>query len=155
MLPGPATLRHSQKPCSTTVVLFPGQPRDDVPKNCAVLLSYCFPGQPPSAFPQDRMRIQWRGGAYSPPSGRWTQLLDGLLEPVAEDRLTAAEALTLLSGKGLSQSSRPQDPGLGRDTNVVVGGSNFARSRRKKTVRACLPSAANRTQVQTGSCLMC
>ena len=47
-------------------------------------------GQPPQAFPQQRMRIAWQS-SYSPPSAHWGILLDGLLEPVAEDRLSAAE----------------------------------------------------------------
>lgn len=46
-------------------------------------------GQPPSSFPQERMRIAWREalgrGALSMQLGT---LLDGLLEPLAEDRLT-------------------------------------------------------------------
>ena len=42
-------------------------------------------GKPPFSFPQERMRIQWREG-FTAPSPKWEALLDGLLEPVAEDR---------------------------------------------------------------------
>jgi hypothetical protein len=108
-------------------------------------LLYLVSGQPPFAFPQERMRIgykdritvgaqmggegrrrggdgRWCGPAASkrpvliatlnqhppnpppphhhqPPTQTQSELLDGLLEPVAEDRLTAQEAIDVATGK--------------------------------------------------------
>ncbi|GIL85278.1 hypothetical protein Vretimale_10750 [Volvox reticuliferus] len=80
------------------------EPSSDLYALGATLL-YLLTGQSPSAFPQERMRINWRAGlgrsaadaiVTSPALGA---LLDGLLEPLAEDRLTAAEARQVLQGK--------------------------------------------------------
>jgi len=79
------------------------QPASDLYALGGTLL-YLLSGQAPFAFPQERMRIEWRKG-MSPPSARWAQLLDGLLEPVAEDRLSADEALAVLQGQPVR--SRP------------------------------------------------
>lgn len=76
------------------------EPASDLYALGATLL-YLMTGQPPSAFPQERMRINWRAGLGS---GRGVApslaaLLDGLLEPLAEDRLSAQEARDVLAGK--------------------------------------------------------
>lgn len=55
-------------------------------------------GRNPFEFPQERMQLSWRP-SFPPPTPLWGTLLDGLLEPVAEDRLTAQEALDVLQGK--------------------------------------------------------
>jgi hypothetical protein len=73
--------------------------------NHGVLVCPYFTGQPPFGFPQERMRINWRSG-FTAPSPRWAALLDGLLEPVAEDRLTAAQALQALRGSAVQRERR-------------------------------------------------
>lgn len=56
------------------------------------------------------MRLQWREAVSFPSDSVWPGLLDGLLEPVAEDRLTAAQAQAVLRGE------KPQ----GRRTTAVA-----------------------------------
>jgi hypothetical protein len=51
------------------------------------------------------MRINWRSG-FTAPSPGWAALLDGLLEPVAEDRLTASQALQALRGSAVQRDRR-------------------------------------------------
>ena len=52
-------------------------------------------GKPPSTFPQDRLHIDF---SQEVSIGRQlAAALDGLLEPLVEDRLTAAEALDTLT----------------------------------------------------------
>ena len=53
-------------------------------------------GQPPSAFPVERMRLDTSGVTMGP---RMEAVVEGLLEPLPEDRLGAAQALALLDGK--------------------------------------------------------
>ncbi|GFR48227.1 hypothetical protein Agub_g10088, partial [Astrephomene gubernaculifera] len=95
------------------------EPASDLYGLGATLL-HLVTGQPPSAFPQERMRIAWRSAfnpsasssssssaasRLAPPSSRLGALLDGLLEPLAEERLTAQEARRLLL-----QGEEPQGP---------------------------------------------
>lgn len=66
---------------------------------CAV----CSAGKPPNAFPQDRLHIDF---SQEVAIGRQLAgVVDGLLEPLVEDRLTAAEALDMLTEEG--QQSQP------------------------------------------------
>ena len=52
-------------------------------------------GKPPSAFPQDRLHIDF---SQEVTIGRQLAgVVDGLLEPLVEDRLTAGEALDMLT----------------------------------------------------------
>lgn len=61
-------------------------------------------GQPPNAFPQDRMQVQFRDALNLDPA--MAALLEGLLEPQIEDRISAAEALGLLTGDMSALPSR-------------------------------------------------
>ncbi|KAG2424567.1 hypothetical protein HXX76_014447 [Chlamydomonas incerta] len=88
------------------------EPASDLYGLGATLL-YLLSGQPPGSFPQERMRINWRAGlgasaarALEAGCPGLAGVLDGLLEPLAEDRLTAAEARLLLAGKPLDRAGR-------------------------------------------------
>ncbi len=63
-----------------------------------------FAGRQPNEFPQDRMVISFKKAINVSP--QLAAVLEGLLEPVLEDRLTAADALALLSGKQPQQLAR-------------------------------------------------
>ena len=52
-------------------------------------------GKPPSAFPQDRLHIDFSQEVNI--GRKLAAAVDGLLEPLVEDRLTAAEALDMLT----------------------------------------------------------
>lgn len=67
-------------------------------------LLYLVSGQPPGAFPQARMRINYKDKVTVGP--RLSELLDGLLEPLAEDRLTPQEALDIVTGKAAKRRKR-------------------------------------------------
>ena len=55
----------------------------------------CNAGKPPSAFPQDRLHIDF---SQEVSIGRQlATVVDGLMEPLVEDRLSAAEALEMLT----------------------------------------------------------
>ena len=56
-------------------------------------LLYLLTGRPPSSFPLDRMRLDLSSVAMSP---QLKAVLEGLLEPVQEDRMSAERALSLL-----------------------------------------------------------
>ncbi|KIZ02988.1 serine/threonine protein kinase, partial [Monoraphidium neglectum] len=60
-------------------------------------LLYLVSGQPPYAFPQERMRVAYKDQVTTGP--QLGELLDGLLEPQAEDRVTAQEAIDIATGK--------------------------------------------------------
>eukprot|EP00879_Flechtneria_rotunda_P010283 GHRR01010750.1.p1 GENE.GHRR01010750.1~~GHRR01010750.1.p1 ORF type:complete len:629 (+),score=211.09 GHRR01010750.1:70-1956(+) len=70
-------------------------------------LLYLVSGQPPAAFPQQRMRIAYRDKVTV--GSQLGELLDGLLEPLAEDRFTPQEALDVAAGRSShSKRSRQQ-----------------------------------------------
>lgn len=63
----------------------------------ATLLYLLSGGKNPSAFPQTRLRIEFRSRITVGP--RLATVLEGLLDPLPEDRLTATEAKNLLLGR--------------------------------------------------------
>ena len=65
----------------------------------------CSAGKPPSAFPQDRLHIDF---SQEVSIGRQlATVVDGLLEPLVEDRLSAAEALEMLTQQDQQSQSIP------------------------------------------------
>ncbi|EFN53197.1 hypothetical protein CHLNCDRAFT_32227, partial [Chlorella variabilis] len=69
-------------------------------------LLYLLSGRPPSAFPVDRMRTDFSAVKMG---ARLEAVVDGLLEPVPEDRLPAEDALALLTGKPRRARSGQQE----------------------------------------------
>ena len=53
-------------------------------------------GQEPGQFPQERLRLDFSRVPMSP---RLRLLLEGLLEPLVEERMTAEQALAVLRGE--------------------------------------------------------
>lgn len=76
----------------------------------------CNAGKPPSAFPQDRLHIDFSGEVSI--GRQLASVVDGLLEPLVEDRLTAADALDILSEE--SQTSN-NDTAVVRSRQVLPG----------------------------------
>lgn len=79
------------------------QPASDLYALGGTLL-FLVSGQAPSQFPQNRMRLAWRDQLTVGP--KLSALLDGLLEPIVEDRLTAAEAVELLTARTDARGQR-------------------------------------------------
>jgi hypothetical protein len=69
------------------------QPASDLYGLGGVLL-YLLSGKAPHQFPQNRLRVEFEDLIEVGP--QLSKLLEGLLEPIIEDRLTASEALALL-----------------------------------------------------------
>lgn len=67
-------------------------------------LLYLVSGQPPFAFPQERMQIAYKDKITVGP--QLGELLDGLLEAVSEDRLTAQEAIDIATGKAAKRRKK-------------------------------------------------
>ncbi|WIA18005.1 hypothetical protein OEZ85_009492 [Tetradesmus obliquus] len=84
---------------------FTGQasPASDLYSLGATLL-FLVSGQPPGAFPQQRMRIAYRDRVTV--GKQLGELLDGLLEPLAEDRLTPQEAIDVATGKAAKRRKK-------------------------------------------------
>ncbi|KAA6430082.1 MAG: serine threonine kinase [Trebouxia sp. A1-2] len=68
-------------------------------------LLYLLSGEPPSAFPQRRLKVDFSRVEMSP---RLSGLLEGLLQPAHEDRLTATQAKAVLAGQGPAKQQRQQ-----------------------------------------------
>eukprot|EP00955_Chlamydomonas_euryale_P053785 355617-Chlamydomonas_euryale.AAC.6 len=71
-------------------------------------LLYLLTGRTPNTFPQERMRIKLGDAVQFPDGSPWSDVLSGLLEPVAEDRLSARQAQAILRGEVLAQPKRRQ-----------------------------------------------
>ncbi|KAK9834867.1 hypothetical protein WJX81_004804 [Elliptochloris bilobata] len=84
-------------------------------------LLYLLTGRPPSAFPQDRLRLEFRDSVQV--SERLAALLEGLLEPLVEERLSAAEALALLRDDAALTPARGERQLPGARAKVTVSGS--------------------------------
>uniref|UniRef100_A0A061QWW9 non-specific serine/threonine protein kinase n=1 Tax=Tetraselmis sp. GSL018 TaxID=582737 RepID=A0A061QWW9_9CHLO len=94
------------------------QPSSDLYALGGTLL-FLLSGQPPSSFPQARLRIDFEGRLSV--GGRIKELLNGLLEPLPEDRLTARQALDVLDGKRSKAPERRAGAGQrrgGRTTSM-------------------------------------
>jgi len=76
------------------------QPASDLYGLGATLL-YVMSGRPPSAFPVDRMRLDLSSVTMG---SRLEAVVEGLLEPVLEDRMTGEEALQFCLGAQRLQS---------------------------------------------------
>jgi eukaryotic-like serine/threonine-protein kinase len=69
---------------------------------------YLASGQDPADLPIKQMKIEFRDRVKTPEFARW---LDGLLEPIPEDRYSNASiALDYLKGKATAKMPRPKQP---------------------------------------------
>jgi hypothetical protein len=106
------------------------QPASDLYGLGATVL-FMLSGRPPSAFPVDRLRLDLSSVAMGPVL---EALVEGLLEPVLEDRLTAEEALNVITGKGFRKSANAARGGVNggggarKRSGGAVGGSIFRNS---------------------------
>ncbi|KAL0051028.1 hypothetical protein WJX82_000878 [Trebouxia sp. C0006] len=88
----PEQLRGSAKPASDLFAL-------------GGTLLYLLSGEPPSAYPQRRLKVDFSRVEMSP---RLSSLLEGLLQPAYEDRLTATQAKAVLAGQGSARQQQRQ-----------------------------------------------
>jgi serine/threonine protein kinase len=117
------------------------QPASDLYGLGATLL-FMLSGRPPSAFPVDRMRLDLSSVAMGPVL---EALVEGLLEPVLEDRLSAEEALNIISGKGFRKTSAAGGVTGGMSS---IGG---ARKRSGGSVGGSIFRNSNSASLQQGS----
>lgn len=89
-------------------------------------LLFLLSGKPPSAFPVERMRTDFSSVKMG---ARLEAVVDGLLEPLPEDRMAAADALALLTGKprpaksakgGSASMASPDAPYAGRPAGSKI-----------------------------------
>ncbi|KAI8466261.1 MAG: kinase-like domain-containing protein [Monoraphidium minutum] len=108
-------------------------------------LLYLVSGQPPFAFPQERMRIAYRDRVTVGP--QLGELLDGLLEPVAEDRMAAQEAIDIATGKAAKRRRRAAEQGAaagGRAGAAGGGGQRMVTLADGSVVQVTGPGGAGR-----------
>lgn len=88
-------------------------------ENCNLVeLALCTTGEEPISFPQRRLKLDFSRVSTSP---KLQALLEGLLEPAWEDRLTVKQAQAVLTGQRRSQraeqaNSRPNFGDWGWET---------------------------------------
>jgi serine/threonine protein kinase len=80
-------------------------PSSDLYSVGATLL-FLLSGRDPSSIAQERMRLKWRDVLSLDRSDtKWPRILDGLLEPLVEDRMSASDALAILEGKEVPKTT--------------------------------------------------
>lgn len=89
-------------------------------------LLYVLSGRPPSAFPVDRMRLDLSTVPMGP---TLEAVVEGLLEPVLEDRLTAEAAAAMLEGRTRPAPARRRGGG-------AMGGSAFRGTQQREVTPA-------------------
>lgn len=110
-------------------------PASDLYSVGATLL-FLLSGRDPSSIPQERMRLKWRDVLSLPRSEKkWPLVLDGLLEPLVEDRMSGSEALAVLQGQEVPKPSL----------------SSFAKKRRSKGLSRVDDEMSRRGLIASGS----
>lgn len=84
-------------------------------------LLYLLSGEEPSSFPQRRLKPDFSSVSTSP---KLQTLLEGLLEPTWEDRLTVKQAHSVLAGRSSPQQSQPAQQARARPSFGDWGWSN-------------------------------
>ena len=110
------------------------EPASDLYSLGATIL-FLISGKPPSAFPTIRMRLDLDSVSMS---GRLRNVVEGLLEPVVEDRLRADQALKILTGKNQEMKSNIALSDYSTSRGRGIGGSAF----RQKKLRGGFPETA-------------
>lgn len=105
-------------------------------------LLFLLSGKPPSSFPERGLRLDYPSDLITDPN--LDALVDGLLEPLTEDRLSASEALSLLrAAPDTARQERPRRGG-GSRKDLAPGqpaGSRAILKRRGKTLELEIPPA--------------
>lgn len=105
-------------------------------------LLFMATGRAPSSFAQDgRMRVDLSRERRSL-GPEVAELLEGLLEPLPEDRMTAAEALEVASGVGEQQGRRREQGRRRGDGKPLRGGGASARQQDEQQMMVRMPDGS-------------